>query len=63
MAKFRYYVTDVIDGNVKGTNDTATAEQLAGSEDYFVVDSEEGAWLQEGGVTEDIEEIKANTDD
>ena len=43
--KFRYYITDLHQGNVVGTNSEEMAKSLATSEDYFVVDSVEGRWL------------------
>ena len=44
MAKFRFYVVDPMDGEVKGTDDPETARQLADSE-YFVVDTEKDTYL------------------
>jgi len=43
--KFRYYITDLYQGMLVGTNCTATAENCASCEDFFVVDSETGKWL------------------
>ncbi len=43
--KFRYYITDIYQGEILGTNSSETAESLADCEDYFVVDSETGKWL------------------
>jgi hypothetical protein len=57
MMKFKYYVTDLCDGAVKGTNSVEYAESLAGSEDFFVVDSESGEWLQADGGRIGIEDI------
>ncbi len=51
--KFRYYITDIGSGTVIGTNKTEHANDFALCEDYFVVDSEAGIWLQsEGGSVE-----------
>jgi len=58
--KFRYYITDMFDGVVKGTNDEAVAEIYALCPDYFVVDSQEGVWLLESGEADDIKEIECN---
>jgi hypothetical protein len=55
--KFRYYVTDSLDGVVKGTNDSEVARSYADSEDHFVVDSNTGVWLQTNGDIVGIEEI------
>jgi hypothetical protein len=57
--KFRYYVTDLTDGSVKGTNSTKDADNLSYSEDFFVVDSETGEWLVADGERHDIEDISA----
>ena len=56
--KFRYYITDLFDGVIKGTNDTDIANNYAGSEDFFVVDSENGLLLQTDGDNAEIEETK-----
>ena len=42
---YRYYVTDLYDGCIKGTNSTELAEQFVQSEDFFVVDTENNLWL------------------
>lgn len=57
MAKFRYYITDTLDGVIKGTNDEDVARDLSQSEDYFVVDTETGNWLGSDGVSP-IEDMK-----
>lgn len=49
--RFRYYITDTMNGCVKGSNSTETAEDFAACEDYFVVDSETGEWVNTGGRT------------
>lgn len=56
MSKFKYYVTDLFDGRVKGTNSDTVARDLADSSDFFVVNSETGSWLTEGGEDADIKE-------
>lgn len=47
---FRYYVTDLNDGLIAGTNDPGVATDFAASEDCFVVDTLTGLWLQPGGA-------------
>ncbi len=42
MAKFRFYITNLFEGEIEGTNDAAKASEFAECEDYFVVDSETG---------------------
>lgn len=53
MAKFRYYITDLYDGSIKGTNEESVARGCAVSEDYFVVDTKDGTWLQ-GDTTDEV---------
>jgi hypothetical protein len=43
--KFRYYITNLYQGNIQGTNDEATAREFSVSEDFFVVDAETGTWF------------------
>ena len=52
--KFRYYITDMVVGQVVGTDFDDVAKEFAESEDCFVVDSDTGVWLLGGDKTEDI---------
>lgn len=54
--KFRFYITDLFDGVINGTNDENTASEYAVSSDFFVVDSELGVWLTEDGK-EEVNEV------
>ena len=54
--KFRYYITNLHEGDVEGTNDNQVAIDFAASEDYFVVDSERGEWLQASGNAIPVED-------
>lgn len=54
--KFRFYITDISEGNVVGTNDKAVAYEIAQSEDYYVVDTETGDWIMADGEATAIEE-------
>lgn len=47
--KFRFYITTMDDGSIRGTNDVSVATELAQSEDFFVVDTESGEWIQPDG--------------
>lgn len=47
--RFRYYITNLHVGAIEGSNSLDVAENFANSEDYFVVDSETGQWLQSDG--------------
>ena len=58
--KFRYYITDLFDGIVKGANDEAVAKNHALCSDFFVVDSQEGVLLLESGEADDIKEVEYN---
>lgn len=46
--KFRYYITDLTEGTVLGTNSRQVADHFSECEDYFVVDAQEGLLIQEG---------------
>ena len=54
--KFRFYVTDLFQGSVVGTDSEEQAKNLAGCEDYFVVDTEHGVWLTPSGEELEIQE-------
>jgi hypothetical protein len=54
--QFRYYITNLFDGKVQGTNDEKVADNVKDCEEYFVVDSETGKWLT-GSTPIDIGEI------
>ena len=45
--KFRYYITDLYDGAIRGTNSYEIAADHSMCEDFFVLDSETGIWLQD----------------
>ena len=55
--KYRFYITDLYNGVIKGTDDEALARTLAQVEDYFVVDTQTGEWLAVGEDSP-IEEFK-----
>ena len=55
--KFRFYITDLYDGCIKGTDDPEAARAFAECEDYFVVDAETGSWLTSAQSDVEIEEI------
>lgn len=63
MAKFRYYITDLYDGRVYGTDSSEDAQAYAESEDYFVVDTVDGKWLQPDGAAEDVTQARSATGD
>ena len=46
---FRYYITDLNQGAIVGTNDSLVVENLSQSEDYFIVDSDTGEWVTPDG--------------
>lgn len=43
--KFRYYITDLYEGKICGTDSSPTAHNYAICEDFFVVDTASGKWL------------------
>lgn len=48
---FRYYITDLNEGAVLGTDNIEVANDLAASEDHFVVDTANGEWVTADGPT------------
>lgn len=46
---FRYYVVDLDEGMVMGTDSTEQAAEFADAEEYFVIDSQEGMWMLPDG--------------
>ena len=48
--KFKYYITDLHEGAIQGTNDDKLAAELSTSEDYFVLETETGMWLTVDGA-------------
>jgi hypothetical protein len=72
MARFRYIITSVIDGDMKGIDDEDSAFQYAQSEDFFVYDSKDAVWidselarqeLREAAVLEDEDETEIEDED
>lgn len=55
--KFRFYVTDLHNGCIVGTNNAQDAHDLSACEDYFVVDTETGMWLTSDGSEEQVQEL------
>ena len=49
--RWRYIIVDTLNGVVTGTNDEELARSFSGSEDYYVVDTKEGLWLDVDGST------------
>ena len=54
---FRFYITDLYDGAIRGTNDAELAREYSLNDDFFVADTEKGLWLTPTG-DEPIEELK-----
>lgn len=54
---FRFYVVDISNGNVEGTNHEKVAQAFADSEDNFVIDVDNNQWLfPEGEGAQEIED-------
>jgi hypothetical protein len=49
---YRYYIVDIFDESVTGTDSTDTANDFAKSEDYLVLDSLVGQVILEGKTLE-----------
>lgn len=43
--KFRYYITNLFEGAVQGTDDTKVAEEASNCDEMFIVDTETGSWI------------------
>lgn len=56
--KFRYYITDLFDSVVRGTNSENAAKEYSQLDEYFVVDTERGVWITSPISEEEITEIK-----
>ena len=54
---FRFYITDLYDGAIRGTNDEELAREYSLNEDCFVADTEKGLLLTSTGE-ETIKEIE-----
>ncbi|MBD5034913.1 hypothetical protein VWT76_15560 [Xanthomonas citri pv. citri] len=52
--KYRYIITNTMEGQMEGTSDEAVARELAESEDVYVVDVVAGRWLMPGGVEQEV---------
>jgi hypothetical protein len=57
--KFRYYIGDVKKAEWLGTNDQDLAHDLSLSDDFFVIDSELGIWLDGSKEKTEIKEFEA----
>lgn len=62
MAKYRYYVTDLFDGAIKGTDNEEAAKSYATCEDFFVVDSHTGEWLTSENDRQAIKDVEVVTE-
>lgn len=47
--KYRYYIANTFDGMVEATNDPQKAADFAASEDFYVIDAQEGLMLTSDG--------------
>ncbi len=57
--KFRYYITDLYEGNngsIVGTDNHAIAMEASEYEDKYVVDTHTGRWLTYAGIDQNVEE-------
>lgn len=54
---FQYYITDLSEGAIRGTNIERVAVDYSTCEDYFVVDADNNEWLQADGKRVKIAEV------
>jgi hypothetical protein len=54
---YTYYVTDLLEGAIFGTDSDEEAKNLATSEEYFVMDSSTGEWLLADGTRQNIDRL------
>jgi hypothetical protein len=54
---FKYYITDLFEGAVFGTDSDEDAENIATSEEHFVVDTSTGEWLTSDGTRQSVEAL------
>ena len=64
--QFRFYITDLFSGSIRGTNDIEVATNFAVTEDAFVFDALADQWMttadnDTGWKYADIEEIHFGT--
>lgn len=59
MAKYRYYITDMFQGAIVGTDNEQAAHDHSLTEESFVLDTQEGKWLINGAL-HDIVELKVS---
>lgn len=55
---FRFYITDLFNGEVVGTNDIKRAEEFALVEDYFVIEPKENLWYLSDSTKVEISSIE-----
>lgn len=60
---FRFLITDLFAGDVKGTNDPETAKEYAASDDFFVVDCETREWIGSDGEAWPISSVRSGDED
>lgn len=56
--KFRFYITELFDGEIIGTNDPKIASDYAAADECFVVDTETNKWLISNGTDLEIKEAQ-----
>jgi hypothetical protein len=60
--KFRYYITDMLECTVCGTDSDEDAEFLSASDEHFIVDTSTGEWLTSNGARQKIEQLEYSDD-
>jgi hypothetical protein len=54
---FTYYVVDLLEGKIYGTDDEELATEISTSSEHVVIDADEGLWLAEEAQPTEIEGI------
>lgn len=62
MTSFTYYITDLFEGCIVGTNSEELAKQVSESENYYVVNAKTGEWLLPDGKLEKVIDYDTETE-
>ncbi len=57
MVTYQFYITNVHEGLIQGTNDLDAAKELSYSDEFFVLDVGTNSVLVEGKFSYEVEEI------
>jgi len=60
--KFRYYITNLFEGTIEGSDDEKAMNEASHCDEYFIVDTNTGEWLSCGELRE-IKEVSSTEED